>query len=425
MKTAILLFILLSGFSNLYAQNVGIGTASPQASALLHVDLGASSSKGVLFSSSYTGPSIMPDLGAGTRFMFYAGRAAFRAGKVEGTQWDNVNMGLTSMAVGYNTIASGSASTAMGSSTTASGVYSTAMGFSTTATTNGATAMGNQTTANGQYSTAMGRNTIADGTSSTGMGHFTTASGNYSTTMGIYSKAKGFASTVVGAYNDTILTTNQTILTSNTPLFIVGNGNSINDRSNAMVVLKNGFVGIGTNTPTENLVLNDPLNPSMELQRAGVAKGYFQLSGDNVRLGTYSSNNTGNLIVRLNGADRFTILPSGNATLTGTLTQNSDARLKKNIFPIKNAMQQLNQVNGYHYHWKNPTADPAMQSGVLAQELQKVFPELVKEDAEGTLSVNYSGLLPYMIEAAKTQQQEINELRKRLFKLEEILLKSR
>jgi uncharacterized coiled-coil protein SlyX len=71
----------------------------------------------------------IPVEGAGVRMMWYPGKAAFRAGRVIGTQWDNATVGAYSLATGYNTTASGFTSTAMGSSTTASGSGSTAMGF--------------------------------------------------------------------------------------------------------------------------------------------------------------------------------------------------------------------------------------------------------------------------------------------------------
>ena len=53
--------------------------------------------------------------------------------------------------------------------------------------------------------------------------------------------------------------------------------------------------------------------------------------------------------------------------------------------------------------------------GLLAQEVQKVFPELVKQsgDQEGTLSVNYQGMIAILINAIKEQQKEINEIKKK------------
>jgi trimeric autotransporter adhesin len=85
----------------------------------------------------------IPVEGAGVRMMWYPNKAAFRAGRVTGTQWDDANIGLYSLATGYNATASGNSSTAMGAVTTASGTNSTAMGY--------------LTTASGLYSTAMGR----------------------------------------------------------------------------------------------------------------------------------------------------------------------------------------------------------------------------------------------------------------------------
>ena len=82
---------------------------------------------GALFTGTYSSGTI-PVEGAGTRMMWYPNKAAFRAGDVSGTQWDDSNIGKHSFATGYNTTASEPFSTAMGSGTTASGYYSTAIG---------------------------------------------------------------------------------------------------------------------------------------------------------------------------------------------------------------------------------------------------------------------------------------------------------
>ena len=128
-------FLLLCCFIsfNSYSQNVGIGTATPHADALLHVDLGTSTTKGFLVSGIYNVTSTVPNFGGGSRLTFYPGWAAFRAGRVDGTQWNDANVGLNSVAMGYNTIASHQYSTAFGSGTTASGGNSFATGFGTIA----------------------------------------------------------------------------------------------------------------------------------------------------------------------------------------------------------------------------------------------------------------------------------------------------
>jgi trimeric autotransporter adhesin len=122
--------------------------------------------------------------GLGTRLMWYPRKAAFRAGYVNGTQWDDVNVGDYSVATGLNARASGYASTAMGNNTTASGSYSTAMGYITTASGTASTAMGWATTASGTASFASGYYTAASALASIAMGNGTRATAQSSTAMG-------------------------------------------------------------------------------------------------------------------------------------------------------------------------------------------------------------------------------------------------
>ena len=217
----------------------------------------------------------IPAEGGGTRFMWYPGKAALRAGYVLGDQWDDGNVGPYSVAMGNGTTASGSYSTAMGTETTASDVQSTAMGVSTTASGFSSTAMGYFTTASGSISTAMGTATTASGFQSTAMGIYTTASGSYSTAMGIYTTASGDRATAMGRYttasgdratamgrSTTAQSHRETALGSyNDPvsagffdpdswvetdrLLVIGNGTSDQAASNALVMLKNGRTAIG------------------------------------------------------------------------------------------------------------------------------------------------------------------------------------
>ena len=187
--------------------NVGIGAASPVAK--LEVD-------GSVLSNGTTGGT--PTSGAGTRFMWIPAKRALRAGYVDGSQWDDANIGFYSTAAGYLTAANGNYSTAMGASTAALGNWSTAMGKNTVAYNYGSTAMGDSTTANGPWSTAMGSYTNAYGSSSTAMGDYTTAigkssfatgewstaSGDYSTAMGNWTTASGNCSTALGNYVSTM-----------------------------------------------------------------------------------------------------------------------------------------------------------------------------------------------------------------------------
>ena len=84
----------------------------------------------------------------------------------------------------------------------------------------------------------------------------------------------------------------------------------------------------------------------------------------------------------------------------------SDIRLKTNISPIPNALDKLLQLNGILYTWKDPSKTQDRQMGVIAQDVQKVFPEAVHADEQGILSVNYYMLIAPIIEGMKELKAE-------------------
>lgn len=146
------------------------------------------------------------------RMLYSKEKGAFRAGRVNGKNWDEDSLGLYSSATGYNTKATGAYATATGSSSIASGQSSTATGSNTKATgTNsftvgsnteasniGAVAMGTGSKSSGNTSTAIGFLTNATGDNSLATGRYSIASGNVSTSMGHQSKATGSYATAIG-----------------------------------------------------------------------------------------------------------------------------------------------------------------------------------------------------------------------------------
>ncbi|MBI3459179.1 tail fiber domain-containing protein [Candidatus Azambacteria bacterium] len=217
--------------------NVGIGTTTPEFRLSLDTD-GGIIAKGIFKSGVDLGAS-----GSGTRFIWYPKKAAFRAGYVDGNQWNDANIGNYSTAMGYSTIASGTMSTAMGEFTIASGTISTAMGGFTTASGNYSTAMGYSTKASGDYS-------------STAMGYYTTASGDTSTAMGHHLNVSSTNSFGINTREDS---TKQTV--SDPYSFNVYYGQSGSERlfrlkSDGNMVL-DGNVGIGTTSPTIKLAIGD------------------------------------------------------------------------------------------------------------------------------------------------------------------------
>ena len=133
----------------------------------------------------------------------------------------------------------------------------------------------------------------------------------------------------------------------------------------------------------------------------------------------------------------FRVLGTGNATLTGTLTQGvSDERFKKNIELIPNALEKINLIHGYTFEYDLENEDltyiPKLgrDIGVLAQEIEKAIPEAVSlapidrnEDDESKsgknyLTVNYEKIIPLLIQSIKEQQAQIQELSAKITQLE-------
>jgi hypothetical protein len=240
------------------AGNVGIGTSSPN--ALLHIMDTETIAGDVLFvgNINWTSPRNPPISGTGTRMMWYPDKAALRAGHVAGNHWDKHNIGMSSVAMGYNTIASNEMATAFGTGTEASGYASTAFGGSTEASGNVATAFGSNTVASGTIATATGSHTTASGNYSFSMGYETNAFGDYSLAMGKNTTAYSGFEVVLGSFSTEYVPVNAFGWSGNDRLFVIGNGIGDWAPSNAMTVLKNGKVGIGTENPQYQLHVNSP-----------------------------------------------------------------------------------------------------------------------------------------------------------------------
>ena len=229
-------------------------------------------------------------------------------------------------------------------------------------------------TATGDHAVAMGNNTTASGSRSTSMGNQTTASGNNSTTMGYFTTASGNKTTAMGA-----------------------------------------------NTTASDY--------------ASLVIGQFNSSGSSVTNNATSFNTANTAFVIGNGtasnakSDAFKVMFNGDTTVSNDLTVSgdvvisSDARLKSNIESLGSTLPKLLQIDGKSYEMKGK-----QKIGVLAQEIQEVFPELVTKDDNEMLAVNYQGLVPVLINAlkeqdAKMKEQQIKyiEQEKRLERLERLV----
>ncbi|MDR0233098.1 MAG: tail fiber domain-containing protein [Dysgonamonadaceae bacterium] len=107
----------------------------------------------------------------------------------------------------------------------------------------------------------------------------------------------------------------------------------------------------------------------------------------------------------------------GDAHCAAGIWASSDERWKKDIVTISDPISIIEQLRGTSYKFRtdefpNKGFNEGTQLGVIAQEVEKVLPELVKEDSEGFKSVNYDGLIPVLIEGLKAQQTQIELLLK-------------
>ena len=85
----------------------------------------------------------------------------------------------------------------------------------------------------------------------------------------------------------------------------------------------------------------------------------------------------------------------------------SDIRLKENVKGLKSPLEKVCNMEGYNYNFKSNPDVP--RSGLIAQELEQVVPELVETDEKGMKSANYIDVIPYLIESIKELKQMIEK----------------
>jgi len=149
----------------------------------------------------------------------------------------------------------------------------------------------------------------------------------------------------------------------------------------------------------------------------GTSGNYFRFHTNNSH--TYFDANVGNINWRQGTSTRFTFyMTTANMTINGTLTQNSDERIKENIVEIPNALEKIDAMRGVYYNRTDFNTD-VTKVGVIAQEVEAVLPEAILEAPDtGLKSVAYGELTAVLINAIKEQQTIIDDLKSRLETLE-------
>ena len=105
-----------------------------------------------------------------------------------------------------------------------------------------------------------------------------------------------------------------------------------------------------------------------------------------------------------------------------TPTSSSDRRFKKNISTVSGALEKLSKLNPVNYNWRNDEFEnkgfnDKKQWGFIAQEVEKVMPELVGADEDDYLTLNYNGFVPLLTKAMQEQQTEIDKQQKEIDEL--------
>jgi hypothetical protein len=135
--------------------------------------------------------------------IWYPKKAAFRAGTVSSTQWDDSNIGIYSFAANNNNMANGAYSTVFGFNSVASGMYSFAACQGSNAVGISSVSMGTGCNSTGAYAVSIGRASVAQDTSAVAIGYHNTASGKYATSLGYETVASGDFSTAMGFWSST------------------------------------------------------------------------------------------------------------------------------------------------------------------------------------------------------------------------------
>jgi hypothetical protein len=362
--------------------NIGIGTPSPAHQLTIGDGTG---NDGFFMFQGYGTVGIdgatISSTGSEKALIWYAKKAAFRAGYAATDQFEDANIGLYSAGTGYSSTGKGDysfagsygstaygiASTALGASATAGGDYSTMLGQWGYTLGSYSTALGYKPEAIGDYSTVVCTDTCtAQGTYSSAFGGATTAVENYSTVFGDSTESSNANETVFGRENTAVANS----------LFTLGNGNG--GDATALVILKSGEMGIGVEAPAVKLQVAGNISPEATGTRD---------------IGTAS----------LKFKDVFAI---------NTIIQTSDKRSKKDIKELKQGVNFLLKLHPVSYQWKDEI-ETNKHYGFLAQEVKAALKEsqhsvVLQDKDSGFFGMNYSELISPIILAIKELKALIN-----------------
>ena len=190
-------------------------------------------------------------------------------------------------------------------------------------------------------------------------------------------------------------------------------------------------VGIGTTTPDAPLQVVHATNATLEVgPGSGGLLSYMTINKPSAALvtGIFRARDDGNTMVVIDQASAtYQLTIYGDAYASGGTWTNSDRRIKTDINDLSSALSNIMKLkpSTYYFDTKNKeyqylNLPEEQQFGLIAQDVKKIFPNIVREDKKydeaGNLrpetvhSVNYTELIPVLIKGMQEQQQQIQDL---------------
>jgi hypothetical protein len=183
-------------------------------------------------------------------------------------------------------------------------------------------------------------------------------------------------------------------------------------------LIVNGSVGIGVTNTSAKL----EVKTNAQSDWAAVIQNISTNNPYGLYLNVGSSSSGIPFRVDQGGAQLLQVANNGDVLARGQFIANqfqitSDAKFKKDLQSIHNPLDKVIKMNGISYEWKrveysDMNFPQGRHYGVIAQEMEKVLPEVVNTASDGTKSVAYPEIIPVLIEAIKEQQKEIEQLKK-------------
>jgi hypothetical protein len=155
-----------------------------------------------------------------------------------------------------------------------------------------------------------------------------------------------------------------------------------------------------------NNLLNEPTNIEYLADAVFTGIGWFPVVGDGIALSYMGTKDY------IKNPQNYTNIPKpGDRSYISPVRMISDSTFKRNIQPIDSSLSNILKLHGYRYNWiESPlTPNDSIDIGVLAQEVELLYPELVTIDSTGVKRVYYYKFIPILIEAIKEQQITISE----------------